>query len=72
MYGNMAKRSARSEQFLRLNREESKRYLSKIVILDGIDLYTLKMDELSDDIAVLPPLRYLFTIVIIVIFALFI
>ena len=26
MYGNMAKRSARSEQFLRLNREESKRY----------------------------------------------
>ena len=58
----MAKSIARSEQFLRLNREESKRYLSKIAILDGIDPYTLKMDELSDDIAILPPLRYLFMI----------
>ena len=53
---------------------KKKRYLSKITLLSGIDPYILKMDELLDDIAILPPLRYLFTItitiVIVVIFAL--
>ena len=54
----MAEGSSRSEQFLKLPSEERKRYLSKIALLSGIDPYTFKMGDLSEDIAVLPPLRY--------------
>ena len=58
----MVESTLRSEQFLRLSSEEKKRYLSKIKLLGGIDPYTLKRGDLSSDIAILPPLRYLFTI----------
>ena len=56
----MAKSNLRSEQFLSLTCGEKKRYLSKIELLDGVDPYTLKKGDLSNDIAVLPPLRYFF------------
>ena len=54
MCGSMAEGSSRSEQSLKLTSEERKRYLSKIALLSGIDPYTLKMGDLSEDIAVLP------------------
>jgi len=50
MCGNMATSCLHSEQFLRLNSEEKKRYLSNIVLLGEIDLYTMKMGGLSGHI----------------------
>ena len=48
---------SRSDEFMKLGSDSKKRYLSKIAIIDGIDPYTLKGSDLSENISILPPLR---------------
>ena len=54
----MAQSSLRSDEFSKLYGKEKKHYLEKIALLSGIDPYTLKGRDLTEDLAILPPLRY--------------
>ena len=47
----------RSEAFLKLNNDQKKRYLSKLSLINGIDPYSLKKDDFTEDTSILPPLR---------------
>lgn len=55
--GKMSLEKPRSDEFVKLSSDSKKRYLSKIAIIDGVDPYTLKGSDFSEDVSVLPPLR---------------
>ena len=46
----------RSDKFMKLDGDSKKRYMLKIVSIDGVDPYTLKGSDFSKDTSVLPPL----------------
>ena len=48
---------ARSQRFLQLNVEDKKRYIAKLSLIDGIDLYMLSDRDFLEDTAQLPSLR---------------
>ena len=54
---SMSGAPCRSEAFLKLNNDQKKRYLSKLSLINGIDPYSLKKDDFTEDTSILPPLR---------------
>jgi len=52
-----AKNTDYSEYFSQLSSKEKQRYLSKVLLLGGIDPYALKSKDLSEDSSLLPPIR---------------
>ena len=47
----------RSVEFYKLSKEEKERYVSKLILIDGVDPYSLAAADLVEDIECLPPLR---------------
>ena len=53
----MSGETTRSEVFDKLNSDQKKRYLCKLSLIDGVDPYSLKRADFSEEPSILPPLR---------------
>ena len=54
---NMSDEATRSEAFYKLNSDQRKRYLCKLSLIDGVDPYSLKKADFTEEPSILPPLR---------------
>jgi len=61
----MAKKLARSDCFYSLKKNKQERYLAKLRLFDGVDPYTLRETDFTQNVGLLPSLRWpIFTMII--------